>query len=86
MEPKFTPILLGSDINVYGMARSFNEAYGITVQAWAATQLAATRYSKIVNVEVHPGFAEDPGFMKVMNKKIEVITPKLAPTMSDFLD
>ena len=71
MEPKFTPILLGSDINVYGMARSFNEAYGITVQAWAATQLAATRYSKIVNVEVHPGFAEDPGFMKVMNKKIE---------------
>ena len=71
MEPKFTPILLGSDINVYGMARSFNEAYGITVQAWAATQLAATRYSSIVNVEVHPGFAEDPGFMKVMNKKIE---------------
>ena len=68
---KFTPILLGSDINVYGMARSFNEAYGIKVQAWAATQLAATRYSKIVDVEVHPGFAEDPGFMQVMNEKIK---------------
>ncbi|MFV4933003.1 carboxylate--amine ligase [Lactobacillus delbrueckii] len=68
---KFTPILLGSDINVYGMARSFNEAYGIKVQAWAATQLAATRYSKIVDVEVHPGFSEDPGFMEVMQKKIK---------------
>lgn len=71
MQPKFTPILLGSDINVYGMARSFNEAYGIKVQAWAASQLAATRYSKIVDVEVHEGFAEDPGFMNVMKQKIE---------------
>ena len=68
---KFTPILLGSDINVYGMARSFNEAYGIKVQAWAATQLAATRYSKIVDVEVHPGFSEGPGFMEVMQEKIK---------------
>lgn len=71
MQPKFTPILLGSDINVYGMARSFNEAYGIKVQAWAASHLAATRYSKIVDVEVHEGFAEDPGFMNVMKQKIE---------------
>ena len=70
LQSKFTPILLGSDINVYGMARSFNEAYGIKVQAWAATQLAATRYSKIVDVEVHPGFSSDPGFMDVMKQKI----------------
>ena len=53
------------------MARSFNEAYGIKVQAWAASQLAATRYSKIVDVEVHEGFEEDPGFMNVMKQKIE---------------
>ena len=69
VQAKFTPILLGSDINVYGMARSFNEAYGIKVQAWAASQLAATRYSKIVDVEVHEGFEEDPGFMNVMKQK-----------------
>ncbi|KRL02812.1 hypothetical protein FC20_GL001852 [Lactobacillus equicursoris DSM 19284 = JCM 14600 = CIP 110162] len=68
---KFTPILLGSDINVYGMARSFNEAYGIKVTALAASTLAPTRYSKIVNIEQHPGFSEDPEFIKVMREKIK---------------
>lgn len=53
------------------MARSFNEEYGIKVKAFADSQLAATRYSKIIDVEVHPGFAEDPGFMNVMKQKIE---------------
>ncbi|MGQ5708316.1 carboxylate--amine ligase [Lactobacillus sp. PSON] len=72
MTKKFTPILLGSDINVYGMARSFNEAYGIKVKALADTQLAATRYSKIVDVELHQGFSEDPTFMEVMKKKMDI--------------
>ncbi|WP_251716572.1 carboxylate--amine ligase [Lactobacillus agrestimuris] len=72
MTKKFTPILLGSDINVYGMARSFNEAYGIRVKAMADTQLAATRYSKIVDVELHHGFSADPTFMDVMRKKMEI--------------
>ena len=70
MKP-FTPILLGSDINVYGMARSFHEAYGIKVQAWGASTLAPTRYSNIVDIEVHPGFTEDPTFIEVMRDKIK---------------
>lgn len=44
---EFIPILLGSDMNVYGMARSFNEAYGKICQAYASDQLAPTRYSKL---------------------------------------
>ena len=70
MQKKFTPILLGSDINVYGMARSFHEAYGIKVKTLAAGHLAATRYSKIVDVEVHPGFEDDPTFINVMRSKM----------------
>lgn len=72
MSKKFTPILLGSDINVYGMARSFNEEYGIRVKALADTQLAATRYSKIVDVQLHPGFSEDPTFIEVMRKEMDI--------------
>ena len=78
---QFTPILLGSDINVYGMARSFHEAYGIKVQAWGASTLAPTRYSKIVDIEVHPGFTEDPEFIKVMREKIKEYKKHLEPVI-----
>lgn len=81
MSKKFTPILLGSDINVYGMARSFNEAYGIKVKAMADAQLAATRYSKIVDVELHHGFSADPTFMDVMRKKMEIYKDHKEPVI-----
>lgn len=68
---KFLPLLLGSDINVYGMARSFHQAYGIVCEAHGAAQLSPTKFSKIVNVHSHPGFAEAEGFMKVMRDLME---------------
>lgn len=77
----FTPILLGSDINVYGMARSFHEAYGINVHALASVQLAATRYSKIVDVEVHQGFDKDPEFIKIMRQKAQALKPGHKPVI-----
>lgn len=65
---KFQPILLGSDINVYGMARSFYEAYGIKSIAYASAALAPTKNSKIVNVHVHEGFNTDPVFIETMRE------------------
>ncbi|MBT1182080.1 carboxylate--amine ligase [Bifidobacterium sp. CP2] len=53
---KFKPILLGSDINVYGMARAFHEEYGIVSDAYAYFQLSPTKFSRIVNVHVVPDF------------------------------
>lgn len=79
--PKFTPILLGSDINVYGMARSFHEAYGIKVKAFGAAQLAATRFSNIVDVEINEGFGEDPVFFEVMKKKIKEYADHTEPVI-----
>ncbi len=67
-ETDFIPVLLGSDINVYGMARAFYERYGKKVQAFASVQFAPTKYSKVVDVETFPGFNEDPGFIASMEK------------------
>lgn len=63
---QFQPILLGSDINVYGMARAFHEAYGITSKAFAHLQLSPTRYSKIVDVTLVDGFGESETFCKIL--------------------
>lgn len=66
--PNFTPILLGSDMNVYGMARSFHELTNKPVDVYARLQLAPTRFSKIVNVHLIDGFDSDPTFIESMRK------------------
>lgn len=64
----FTPVLLGSDFNVYGMARSLYDIYGKPVKAFAEVSLAPTRYTKIVDLELIPGFSEDPVWIDEMKK------------------
>lgn len=66
--PQFTPVLLGSDMNVYGMARSFHELTGQVVDIYAREQLAPTRFSKIVNVHLVDHFDSDPTFIETMTK------------------
>lgn len=70
-ELNFQPILLGSDINVYGMARSFYEEYGIISNIIASKHLLPTRYTKILTVEQVPGFSKDPVFIEHMRKVAE---------------
>ncbi len=70
----FTPVLLGSDFNAYGMARSLYEVYGKPVKAFAQTQLAPTRFTRIVDLELIPGFSEDPVWINTM-KRLSSVMP-----------
>lgn len=63
----FQPVLLGSDINVYGMARSFHEQYGIASVAIGKGVLGVCTASKIVSVEVtEPNLEDDETFVRTL--------------------
>ena len=63
----FVPVLLGSDINVYGMARSFHEEYGIPSVAIGKGILGPCTASKIVTVEVvEPNLEDDEVFVSTL--------------------
>ena len=51
-EIDFQPVLLGSDINVYGMARSFHQEYGVKSVAIGKGILGPCTASKIVNLSL----------------------------------
>lgn len=72
MYKDFIPVLLGSDVNVYGMARSFHEEYGVKSLAIGKGALNATAYSKIVSVEViEPQLEDDEVFCRVLTEFAE---------------
>ena len=63
----FQPVLLGSDINVYGMARSFHEEYGVASVAIGKGILGPCTASKIVSVEVvEPNLEDDTTFVRTL--------------------
>jgi D-aspartate ligase len=65
----FIPVLLGSDINVYGMARSFEEAYGIKSLVVGKGVLPACQNSNILKiVKVEPRLEEDDIFVKALTE------------------
>ena len=75
MSSPFIPVLLGTDVKVYGMARSFHEAYGeygVTSYAIGKKALGATSDSKIVKVAVvEPDLEDDAVFVKTLVKFAE---------------
>ncbi|MBQ2667045.1 MAG: ATP-grasp domain-containing protein [Clostridia bacterium] len=89
MKQDFLPVLLGSDINVYGMARSFHEAYGYKSVAVGKGILPVIRNSKIVEVQkVEPRLEEDEVFVSTLKefaKKYEGIRKLLVPCGDNYI-
>lgn len=67
----FIPVLLGGDLNLYGMARSFYELTGKPVRTIASAQIAPTKYSSILDIEYIPEFDTDPTFINKMREVIK---------------
>ena len=64
----FLPILLGSDMNAYGMARAFHEAYGLKPLVLGRMNLSATQDSKILDFQVIPHLNEQDVFVPALIK------------------
>lgn len=71
------PVLLGSDANVYGMARSFYMEYGVTSLAIGKGALAATANSKLVKMAVvEPNLEDDAVFVRTLTDFAKARTGK----------
>ena len=62
----FVPIILGTDMNAYGMARAFHEAYGIKSLVIGIGSLHDTAHSKIIHRKVMPDFDTPKVFTKTL--------------------
>jgi hypothetical protein len=65
---RFLPIMLGTDANAYGMAKSFHKAYGIKSLSLGVQNLMETAQSKIITVDAEPGFDKDQRFVEKMQE------------------
>lgn len=64
----FIPVLLGGDLNLYGMARSFYDITNKPVRTIASASIAPTKHTKILAIEVVPNFDTDPTFIETMRE------------------
>ena len=62
----FLPIILGTDANAYGLARSYNDMYNIKSLAIGSGALRETKSSKIIDVITVPNFRNPDVFLKTL--------------------
>ena len=87
MAQQFVPVLLGTEIGAYGMARAFWEAYGAKSVAYGTFPLTPTAYSKFIEQRCDPDFATAKRFIEVLNRDADTYggaTPLIIPCGDDY--
>lgn len=82
----FVPVLLGTEIAGYGMARAFYEEFGLTSVVYGTFGLTPTADSKFIEVRVVPDLLEGGRLAEVLNEAAEGfdVTPVLVPCGDDY--
>lgn len=62
------PVLLGADLNCYGMARAFFEAYGVRSYAFGKCELGTIKYSRIINFTKIPPLGNSRHVLDILEK------------------
>ncbi len=70
-EANFLPVLFGSDINTYSVARAFHEAYGIKSVVIGKYNSGPSCNSKIIDFNAVPNIENDDIFLSEVNKIVE---------------
>lgn len=65
---KFTPILLGTEIGAYGLARAFWERYGVKSVCYGTFPLTPTANSKFIEVRCDANLMDPDRFVEVLNR------------------
>ena len=65
---EFIPVLLGNDINTYGMSRAFYEAYGIRSVVIGKAATGPSCNSRIIDFRHVPGLDTEEIFIKTIRK------------------
>ena len=76
-EQEFIPVLFGSDLGAYSMARAFYEEYGVKSQVYGKYVASPCNYSNIINFTVDESIEEDETFLRIVNELAASTTKKL---------
>lgn len=92
MEKKdFLPVILGTGLNAYGIARSFHEEYGIKSLVMGSGQLMETKHSKILKSLVFENFNQLEVFKQTLITQGRIFKKKandilLIPSSDHYLE
>jgi D-aspartate ligase len=75
---EFAPILLGTGVNAYNIARCLHEVHGIRSLALGRVALRETSHSRILDVRAYREFNDPEGIVRILNElAAELPQPKL---------